>query len=436
VDLALTAAMALGWLSALGLLLPTAIGVIGMGLRRALRSRKGAVGRLVAGNFQRGRARLVLNAATLAIGLTLTVLSSGFFTFYFNEVFGPAFRAAKVSGGWTLATFPIEEGVGAYAQLESLRIPDGSLEAVRQAAGDRALVSATDFVILPELSYFYDAYFTMVLDPAILRASGFYFEFTEGSWESALPLLEAGCAVLVAPAVASNNGAGLGDTIPLTGRDGPVPCVVAGIGQPFAGASLLSSAAREEFVTGEAFVIFVAPIAGVDPGNLEDDVAQAAAEYGLSVLSLARLTEMQEQVFDQVPLLFNGLLLLAVLTAALGIVNTTLLSVTERRREFAQLRAVGATRSQIGAIVVGEAMLVGISGAGLGLLAGAGVVVVLATVYGGNAMGVAGYSPWGAAWRSLQPALLTGLWGLAAAPVVCAGAAWVAVKNLTADVVA
>jgi putative ABC transport system permease protein len=142
------------------------------------------------------------------------------------------------------------------------------------------------------------------------------------------------------------------------------------------------------------------------------------------------MTEMQEQVFDQVPLLFSGLLLLAVLTAALGIINTTLLSVTERRREFEQLRALGATRGQISAIVVGEAALVGLTGAALGLLAGAGIVVVLATVYGGSAMGVGGYDPWGAALRSLPAALQMGLAGLAAAPVICAAAAWAAQRGL------
>ncbi len=433
-DIAVALAVGLGWLAALALLLPAAVGAAGAALRRGLRGRRGAVAPLVADNFQRSRMRVVLNTATLAIGLALIVLTAGFFRFYFNEIFGPTFRAAQAAGGWTLMTFPAEEGVAAYASLETLRLPAGALEAARAAVGDRALVSATDFVIVPELSYFYDAYFSMMLDPVILPASGFYFEFTEGDWGSALPQLEAGCAVLIAPAVARKNNVSLGEQMTLTGRDGPVLCTVAGIGQPFVGASLISSAAREQFIVGEAFALFVSPRTGRDPGDLERDLERLAAEQGLYLLSVGRLTSLQEQAFDQIPALFSGLLLLAVLTAALGVINTTVLSVTERRREFWQLRALGATRGQISAIVVGEAALVGLTGAALGLLAGAGIVVVLATVYGGNAMGVGGYEPWAAALRSLPAALQTGAVGLLAAPVVCAGAAWLASRAAAAGV--
>jgi hypothetical protein len=45
-------------------------------------------------------------------------------------------------------------------------------------------------------------------------------------------------------------------------------------------------------------------------------------------------------------------------------------------------------------------------------------------------MGVAGYEPWAAAGRALGPALVTGLWGLVIAPVVCVGAAGMAVRGV------
>jgi len=115
---------------------------------------------------------------------------------------------------------------------------------------------------------------------------------------------------------------------------------------------------------------------------------------------------------------------------ALGVVNTTVTSVAERRRELGLLRAVGATQRQVSAVVTGEAALMGLIGGGLGLVAGAGVVVILALTYGGNGWGVPDLDLWGAAYRSVQPALLNGLVGLVATPFICAGAAWLPVRSI------
>jgi putative ABC transport system permease protein len=423
-DRALTLALGATWLAAVGLLLPAGIGLLGRALAAPLTRLFGAAGRLMADNLRRERGRVLLTAATLAVGLTLIVTSSGFFQFYFNELFGPALRAAAEAGAWVVTTYKFEEGPSAYASLTSLRLPPRAQAEAQAALGERASVAANDFAIVPELSYFYDAYFSFILDPALMRASGIHFNFEQGDWDSALPVLANGCGVLLAPAVAQQNHVGLGDALTVTGRAGPVHCTVAGIGQPFVGASIIGAAAREAFVTGDPFALFVLQRPGTDRAALEADLRAFADSHGLSVLSLKRLTEVESEVFDQVPALFNALLLLAVVAAALGVVNTTLLSVTERRRELAQLRALGATRGQLVALVAGEAALVGLAGGALGLAAGAGLVVVLATVYGGSAMGLADYAPWAAAARSLPVAVQTGLWGLAAAPVVSALAAY------------
>jgi len=70
--------------------------------------------------------------------------------------------------------------------------------------------------------------------------------------------------------------------------------------------------------------------------------------------------------------LIDGLLLLAVAIAALGVVNATVANVAERRREIGLLRAVGATRGQVRRAVVAEAALLGLTAAivagGLGVL--------------------------------------------------------------------
>ncbi|MEY4167693.1 MAG: hypothetical protein RIR52_1517 [Acidobacteriota bacterium] len=60
----------------------------------------------------------------------------------------------------------------------------------------------------------------------------------------------------------------------------------------------------------------------------------------------------------------------AVIIAALGIVNTLIISVTERRRELGVLRAVGGLRRQIGRMVLLEAAVMAVVGVISGTLAG------------------------------------------------------------------
>jgi putative ABC transport system permease protein len=98
------------------------------------------------------------------------------------------------------------------------------------------------------------------------------------------------------------------------------------------------------------------------------------------------------------------------------VVNTTMMSVTERAREMALLRSLGATRRQVQAVVVGEAALIGVLGGALGLLIGVGIAIILPLTYGGNGFGLPDLDLWGAAAHAAQPALLNGLVGLLAAP--------------------
>ena len=63
-------------------------------------------------------------------------------------------------------------------------------------------------------------------------------------------------------------------------------------------------------------------------------------------------------------------LLLAILIAVIGIVNTLALSVFERTRELGLLRAVGMTRRQLRRMVRLEAVIVAVFGAVLGVVVG------------------------------------------------------------------
>jgi putative ABC transport system permease protein len=66
----------------------------------------------------------------------------------------------------------------------------------------------------------------------------------------------------------------------------------------------------------------------------------------------------------------DSLRVFACAIAILGVINFLSAAVLDRRREISLLRSIGVTRSQIRRAVVIEAGLIGLAGAGLGILEG------------------------------------------------------------------
>jgi len=74
--------------------------------------------------------------------------------------------------------------------------------------------------------------------------------------------------------------------------------------------------------------------------------------------------------------LIYALLSLAVIVSLFGIVNTLVLSISERTREIGMLRAVGASRRQVRRIVRWEAVITALIGGILGCVVGLGLAVL------------------------------------------------------------
>lgn len=112
------------------------------------------------------------------------------------------------------------------------------------------------------------------------------------------------------------------------------------------------------------------------PG-VSDAAARAAVDpivAGYPSVALQSQTEFKEQVagqIDQILGLVAVLLLLAVVIAVIGIVNTLALSVFERTRELGLLRAVGMVRRQVKRMIRWESIIIALLGAVLGLGVGA-----------------------------------------------------------------
>ncbi|MFC7493551.1 MULTISPECIES: ABC transporter permease [unclassified Nocardioides] len=118
---------------------------------------------------------------------------------------------------------------------------------------------------------------------------------------------------------------------------------------------------------------------GVGADDAKERIEAALADYpNVTVNTPADITRKAQQSVDQLLGIVTALLLLAVVIAVLGIVNTLVLSVLERTRELGLLRAVGGTRGQVRAVVRRESVLMSVLGALTGVALGVAAGVALA----------------------------------------------------------
>lgn len=118
---------------------------------------------------------------------------------------------------------------------------------------------------------------------------------------------------------------------------------------------------------------------GVPIEDARDAVEAVTSNFPqLATQDNAEFQEAVEGQIDSILLLVNALLILCLVVAFFGIVNTMALSVIERTREIGLLRAVGMTRRQLRSSVRWEAVIVSIFGALLGI--GMGVLLAFAGI--------------------------------------------------------
>jgi len=132
--------------------------------------------------------------------------------------------------------------------------------------------------------------------------------------------------------------------------------------------------------------------AGADAEHVRQSiVTHVAGLDGVTVPPLViRNRELRQEIleiFDRSFVLTYVLEAIAVLVAMLGIVNTLVTAVLERRREFATLRAIGAGTRQVERLVLWEAAYLGLIGAVLGIVGGLLLALVLIHVINKQSFG-------------------------------------------------
>ena len=138
------------------------------------------------------------------------------------------------------------------------------------------------------------------------------------------------------------------------------------------------------------YPVYVSPGANIEQVRQRIVEQLGRAESGRIpplVISNIELRKEILEIFDRTFLLTYVLEAIAVVIAMLGIVNTLVTSVLERRREFATLRAIGGSEEQVQQLVLWEAAYLGFVGIVLGLAGGVALSLLLIKVINRQSFG-------------------------------------------------
>ncbi len=195
--------------------------------------------------------------------------------------------------------------------------------------------------------------------------------------------------VVIDRGTAKTAGIAVGDAVSVVTKDGSVPGRVSGVvrfgsvDSPGAVPVVLFPTADAQRLLGEPEridAVLVRADPGVTAAALERTIAVTLPD-GVEAVTGAKVTaEREGQVAGGLRFVTAFLLIFAVLSLVVGafiIANTFSMSISQRTRELALLRAVGGARSQIALIVLGEAVVMSVAGSVLGLLGGIGLAQLM-----------------------------------------------------------
>ncbi|GAA5062513.1 putative ABC transport system permease protein [Thermocatellispora tengchongensis] len=310
----------------------------------------GVPGRLAVDNSRRNPSRSATTTVALTIGVTLMTMMS-------------------VLTASTRAT--------ANAQLDE-QFPVDYMVSAQAGEGTVPRSIAADLRTRPELSS------VVQLREVPAKVGGARGEWPVGTFEGPFTVVTTSGSmsgfragtVVVGDTAAGKLGVKVGDQIRVvTEEAGTVPLTVIALydsgSSPLPDLTVPAAAFQEYFGAVDDSRVMVKRAEGV-PADRGRTVVEAAAQpYPTALVSSAAEVRGEfDQALDMMLMIVTGLLGLAILISLLGIANTLSLSVHERTRESALLRALGLTRPQLRGMLTVEALVLGLIGALVGVVLG------------------------------------------------------------------
>jgi putative ABC transport system permease protein len=257
------------------------------------------------------------------------------------------------------------------------------------------------------------ALIAMEMDGFLARASG---AIEDADASRVRQLLPAGRGVLISKNLATRWGYRTGQILHLDSPSGPLDLPIVGVVEDYRsdkGSIFLDRALYKRYWNDFAVdFIDISLKGGRDADAVKSKIeAITAGEEHAVVYTNVEFRHWIDSLIDSFFLVSYLQLAVAVLIAVVGIANSLIVSVSERRRDFAIVRAVGGYRWQVGRMVLLEAAVIALIGVVAGALAAAIDIQYLCHTV---SIVLAGYEvpyvfPWGVVALSLPVVLLVAL---------------------------
>jgi putative ABC transport system permease protein len=333
--------------------------------------------------------RLIRTALSIVLGVGFvagTFVLTDTMNKAFDDLFTQASAGSDVIVRSQTAFDPSEAGPGGGGAEERAPLPEDLVDTIRSVDGVRTAEGGVSG-------------YAQMIDPATGDTIGGVGPPTLGAnWNvvaNASLELRSGTAptaaddVVVDAATAKDFDLRVGQTIRILFQGPPGEFTISGIAgfgdaDNLGGATLAlfetSTAQRVMDREGEFDEIDVVADAGVTPDQLRLQI-QDVLPTGVEAVTSAHVADEQSQQLKEALGFFRTTLLvfafIALFVGAFVIFNTFSIVVAQRTRELALLRALGASPGQVLSSVILEALIVGLVGSILGIIAGLGIAILL-----------------------------------------------------------
>ena len=204
--------------------------------------------------------------------------------------------------------------------------------------------------------------------------------------------------IVLSSTIATSLGVSVGSTVTVSANSTSGPnysYMVVGIFTP---ASTFGPQTRSAYVSlsdaqavsGETNKVTEIYVKAENPSLVNSVASLIDSEISGVTATTASTVAVASTLSGTLSTLFIVVGIVALIAGAFGVINTMMMSITERTREVGTLRAIGAQEGEVLKIFMSEAFVIGVLGAVAGVVIGVIVSIALPSITGSSAAGAVG----------------------------------------------